>query len=84
MKYCLFIFLFVPAAFSQQPVTDYQRLITQADSLYAAGLFKKAAYRYTEAFKLNGWKGFIPDIYNAARSWARIVNLDSAFRNWIE
>ena len=80
MKFCLFILLFVPAAFSQQPVTDYQLLITQADSLYGAGLSKDAAYRYTEAFKSNGWKGFISDIYNAARAWARIGNLDSAFR----
>lgn len=80
MRHCLFILLFSPAAFSQQTVNDYPNLITQADSLYEAGSFKEAAYVYTEAFEVNGWKGFIPDLYNSARSWARIENLDSAFR----
>lgn len=80
MRHCLFILLFSPAAFSQQTVNDYPNLITQADSLYEGGSFKEAAYMYTEAFEVNGWKGFIPDLYNSARSWARIGNLDSAFR----
>ena len=76
----LSIMLFKPAAFSQGSVNDYNGLISQADSLYKEGLFREAAYKYTQAFELNGWRGFIPDLYNAARSWARIQNLDSAFR----
>lgn len=77
---CLLLILLASPAFAQEPVSDYRRLVKQADSLYNAGAFKEAAFGYTKAFEANGWKGFIPDIYNAARSWARIGNLDSAFR----
>jgi hypothetical protein len=65
---------------AQNPVDDYKLLIIKADSLYQNELFIESTKAYTEAFKTLGWKGYIDDQYNAAKAWAMVNNLDSAFR----
>ncbi|WP_162056464.1 DUF6624 domain-containing protein [Pontibacter pamirensis] len=64
----------------QQAPQEYFDLAEKADSLYRAKAYQEAARTYTAAFKLNNWKGYVPDLYNSARAWAQVSNLDSAFR----
>jgi hypothetical protein len=82
MKMIIFTLLVFLAlcTYAQEPPKEYTNLISKADSLYRLKLYKDAAYTYTEAFRANHWKGFIPDFYGAAKAWAMINNLDSAFR----
>jgi hypothetical protein len=79
MKKTLFIFYFALIACISQAQTVYPDLIRKADSLYKANDFKNSAFAYSEAFKVNGWKGLTNDMYNAACSWALSGNVDSAF-----
>lgn len=64
----------------QQAPQAYFDLAREADSLYQAKAYREAARVYTAAFRLNNWKGYVPDLYNAARAWAQVSNPDSAFR----
>ena len=64
----------------QEPSRRYHALIAKADSLYKHEAYMDAAATYTKAFEVNHWKGFIPDLYGAAKAWTRIGNSDSAFR----
>ncbi len=57
----------------------YTQYAKEADSLYKAKDYLKSAQRYSDAFKVNGWKGMSPDRYNAACSWALAGVPDSAF-----
>ena len=57
----------------------YSTFVKTADSLYKIKEFKKSAFTYSEAFKSNGWKGFVDDRYNAACSWALANYPDSSF-----
>lgn len=66
---------------AQAPPAIYVNTIREADSLYSIGLYEDAAWRYSAAFKSLGWKGYMPDRYNAACAWALINNADSAFFN---
>ena len=58
---------------------DYFDLVNIADSLYRAKDFKNSAYKYSDAFKANGWRGTSNDRYNAACTWALAADPDSAF-----
>jgi hypothetical protein len=60
---------------------EYSLLIEKADSLFEAKRYKEAAFVYSDAFKLNGWKGAIEDRYAAACAWALANYPDSAFFN---
>lgn len=64
----------------QEAPQAYLDLAKRADSLYQAKSYQAAARAYTAAFKSNNWKGYLPEMYNSARAWAQISNLDSAFR----
>ena len=65
---------------AQEPPEAYTRLADEADSLYLAKQYREAAYTYTSAFEANRWMGYVPEIYGAAKAWAMVGNLDSAFR----
>ena len=65
---------------AQEPPDSYARSAKEADSLYQAKQYHQAAYAYTCAFEANGWMGYVPEFYGAAKAWAMIGNLDSAFR----
>jgi hypothetical protein len=71
---CVFL---TQVTFSQS--SRYFKLVHQADSLYNAKQFEASAFAYSEAFKVNGWKGTINDRYNAACSWALAGIPDSSF-----
>ena len=58
---------------------EYFALVKKADSLYNDKEFKKSAVTYSNAFKVNGWKGTLGDRYNAGCSWALAGNADSSF-----
>ena len=80
MKPSVFLLFFLCIAvfgFTQTP--EYQLLVKKADSLYNAHQYKASGITYSEAFKINQWKGVPIDRYNAACSWAMADNLDSAF-----
>lgn len=74
--YCL---LFPQLSFGQAPPQEYFNFIKKADSLYEAKDYKASAFAYSNAFKINGWKGLPLDRYNAACSWALAGFPDSAF-----
>lgn len=57
----------------------YKQYAKEADSLYDAKDYLKSAQKFSEAFKINGWKGTSSDRYNAACSWALAGIPDSAF-----
>jgi hypothetical protein len=67
--------------FGQNIPKEYHDLIKIAESLYVAKDFKNSADKYSNAFKINGWKGLPNDRYNAACSWALAAVPDSAFFN---
>ncbi len=58
----------------------YYQLAKKADSLYQAKAYRQATEAYTQAFRANRWMGFMPEMFGAARAWARVGNADSAFR----
>ena len=65
----------------QHQVPDaYFQLAKKADSLYQAKAYQAATDAYTQAFRANRWMGFMPEMFGAARAWARVGNADSAFR----
>jgi uncharacterized protein (UPF0335 family) len=66
-------------SYGQNTPKGYSDFIRVADSLYTAKDFKNSALNYTEAFKVNGWKGTLTDRYNAACTWALASVPDSAF-----
>jgi tetratricopeptide (TPR) repeat protein len=74
------VLIFALSASAQKPSSQYHALIAKADSLYQNKAYRDAAAAYTKAFEVNQWKGFIPDLYGAAKAWAMTGNLDSAFR----
>lgn len=78
--FLLYLSLGQQVSMGQEAPQAYFDLAKRADSLYQAKSYQAAARAYTAAFKLNNWKGYLPEIYNSARAWAQISNLDSAFR----
>lgn len=60
---------------------EYFDKVKMADSLYEAKNYKQSALKYSEAFKINGWKALRNDRYNAACSWALANVPDSSFFN---
>ena len=66
-------------SYGQTDPKAYFATIKVADSLYEANNFKLAASKYSEAFKVNGWKGQLDDRYNAAKAWSQAKVADSAF-----
>jgi hypothetical protein len=64
---------------AQSKPASYSSLVKRADSLYKKQEYAKSASTYSEAFKVNGWKGTSNDRYNAACSWAQAGKPDSAF-----
>ena len=80
MKYIILFFLtcfFNLAIFSQIQKFDYPKMISEAFQYLKDEEFKKAAYTYTKAFKLNGDKGKVYDRYMCAICWAKVKNTDS-------
>lgn len=67
--------------FSYAQSDEYSKLIKKADSLYTVKDYKNSAMFYSQAFKINGWKGTSHDRYNAACTWAMANVPDSAFFN---
>jgi len=57
----------------------YFEHVKNAEAFYNAKDFENSAKQYTEAFKVNDWKGLPGDRYNAACSWALAKVPDSAF-----
>jgi len=58
---------------------EYFELVKIADSLYTSKDYYDSAYKYSDAFKVIGWKVSSNDRYNAACSWALAAVPDSAF-----
>jgi len=82
MKQTVLIFAMILLAnliFGQNIPGEYLVFSRKADSLYNAKEFRKAAHKFSDAFKSNGWKGLPHDRYNAACSWALAAVPDSAF-----
>jgi hypothetical protein len=77
--FCFVFFFLTTFIFGQSVPQQYVNIVKQADSLYNAKDYLKAAQAYSEAFKTNGWKGLATDRYNAACSWALARIPDSAF-----
>lgn len=75
----LAFFLSTHLTFGQNIPKEYFDFVKIADSLYNAKDYRNSAYKYSNAFKANGWKGFSKDRYNAARSWALAAIPDSSF-----
>ncbi len=73
------LFLSTNVIFGQRVPREYYSLVKVTDSLYRAKDFINSAYKYSDAFRVNGWKGLSNDRYNAARSWALAAVTDSAF-----
>lgn len=73
------LILSINVIFGQSIPKEYFSLVKVADSLYKAKDFKSSAYKYSDAFKINDWKGSSNDRYNAACSWALAAVPDSAF-----
>lgn len=71
--------IFSCGAFAQSRGTDYQSMLSKADSLYNVKDYKASAITYSAAFKLNGGNGTRNKKYNAACSWSLAGNADSAF-----
>jgi hypothetical protein len=82
MKQITFIIAFLSLThlvFGQNAPKEYFDFVKIADSLYNAKEYRNSANKYSEAFKVNGWKGFPSDRYNAACSWSLAAVPDSAF-----
>jgi hypothetical protein len=82
MKHTLLIlaFLFkIQLSNAQDVPKEYFDLVKIADSLYRIKDYKNSANKYSNAFKVNSWKGYSSDRYNAACSWALASVPDSAF-----
>jgi len=81
IKFTLIIFISLFAfnlAFGQNN-GKYAELVKEAKSLYQSKEYLKSGQKYSEAFIIFGGKGYIPDRYNAACSWALANEIDSAF-----
>lgn len=79
-KLTLTLFIFLKAiAFSQETPPEYDIFIQKADSFYVLKDYKNAATNYSEAFKVNYWRGSLYSRYKSATAWTLISNLDSAF-----
>ena len=74
-------FLFANYCSGQSLPPEYYDLIGKAETFYMANNFKASAQAYSDAFKVNGWKGLSSDRYDAACSWALAGVPDSAFLN---
>ncbi|WP_134087962.1 DUF6624 domain-containing protein [Olivibacter sp. XZL3] len=59
--------------------SDYDSLVKSAMELYLEKEYRQSAITYSKAFASIGDKGTINDRYNAACSWARAKEIDSAF-----
>ena len=84
MKKLTLFFSFILIArigMAQEIPKEYYHLVKKAFALYEAKDYKNSAFTYSEAFKVNGWKGRPDDRYNAACSWALANYQDSAFFN---
>jgi hypothetical protein len=62
-----------------QTGNTYADWIKKANAYYDSKQYTLSAEAFTQAFAANGGKGFSPDRYNAACTWALAGNKDSAF-----
>jgi hypothetical protein len=78
-KFLLFLSsaLYACGGFAQD--NAYNALVDEAEKLYNAKEYLRSGQTYSKAFAANDGKGFVPDRYNAACSWALAGNKDSAF-----
>ena len=81
IKFLALFFLVGARLASGQSSPDYYDLVKKAFVLYEAKDYKASAFKYSEAFKSNNWKGYETDRYHAACSWAQAGFPDSAFFN---
>ena len=65
--------------YSQDVPVEYDFYIEKADSFFNIKDYKNASLNYSEAFKVNFWRGSLYSRYNAACAWALISKPDSAF-----
>lgn len=80
MKKILFFLVYsfsAYTAFAQD--TEYSTLVAEGEKFYNSKEYLKSGQAYSKAFAANDGKGFVPDRYNAACSWALAGNKDSAF-----
>ena len=82
MKKLPFVTLLSTIIFSacqQQSPEEYNALVAEARNLYAAGEFKQAGAKYSEAFKALEEEDSISHRYEAARALARAEQQDEVF-----
>jgi hypothetical protein len=78
LSFCLFTAQILLAQMQNMEV--YNQHVRAADSLCKIQDFQGAAQEYGKAFRTNGGVGKTMDKYNAACSWSRADNADSAFK----
>ena len=71
--------IFLSCTAYAQMSNDYTEWIQKAQAFYDGKQYKQSADAFTKAFASNDGKGMLNDRYNAACSWARAGNSDSAF-----
>lgn len=79
ITFILALVLTTALTFGQNIPKAYFDLVKKADSLYNAKDYKNSAKQYSDAFKVNDWKGLPDDQYNAACTWSLASVPDSAF-----
>lgn len=87
MKKITSLFLLVLLIFSscdQQHPENYNKLITEARDLYAAGEYEDSGERYSKAFAAVNGSDTLPHHYEAARAWAMANEKDAAFEQLFE
>lgn len=80
MKLLVFLLSFCYSSLLYAQPAAYHEHIAAAENLYKQGDYAASASRYSAAFEAFGWKGYTPDRFNAARSWAMAGVPDSAYR----
>jgi len=66
--------------FSQTIPPDYYKFVKKADSLYKLKIYRESGLAYNNAIRAFGGLAYPNDRYNAACSWARANEKDSAFK----
>jgi hypothetical protein len=86
MKHCVIVSFLVFAFFiaCAQAPPEYSKWVAKADSLYKVNDYKNSGNAFSQAFQSFGWKGYVPDRYRAAVSWAHASIPDSAFSNLVK
>lgn len=82
LKYVIYLVLFFLLSLDVVAQNNvYFQKVNEGNNLLAAGKYNEAAKCYSDAFQVNGWRGYMPDRLNAARAWAMAGTPDSAYFN---